>query len=174
MLENQGREREVQRLRERLTQLQRGGAAGPIATAEFADPEPGDPPDYEREKEKHNHRKVIPENGGPFQLAEGWRLIGASRRGRGHELNHKYRDDDFAVQVFGNGRAVAVAIADGLGSKEFSRWGARSAVNGAILALEERGVLQLATTVAKLGEQRRPSARTSLTSRTAPVRRRNV
>lgn len=143
--ENESRERENERLRERLQQAQRGGAGPTVATAEFKEPEIGDPPTYAQEQNEHNHRKVYPENGGAQRLAGDWWVIGASRRGRGHEYGHLFRDDDFAVWPFDKGRGVAVAIADGLGSKPFSRWGARAAVLGALHAAGEReaGLAQL-------------------------------
>ncbi len=151
MRQDATRQLENERLRDRLLQLQQGGAVT-TARAEFEEPQAGDPPTYEQEKGQHNHRKVAPEAGTSFQLADSWRLIGASRRGRGHEYKHVFRDDDFETRLFADNRGVVVAIADGLGSKPFSRWGARAAVLGAVNAPQESRLKQLADDVATLAQ----------------------
>lgn len=88
--------------------------------------EPGD-------EQEHPDERVIPEKGatreGWVTVGQDWRLVGASRRGLGHEDEGKYREDDVSVKAFGD--AALVAIADGVGSKRLSRHGARAAVLGA-------------------------------------------
>lgn len=54
-------------------------------------------------------------------------MIGASVRGRLHEYNETSRDDAFAARC--NGRWLAVAVSDGLGSRPLSRYGASFAAN---------------------------------------------
>jgi len=98
-----------------------------------------EPPDFnEHEQREHPHEKFYPEPGKPWRLRSGWNVIGASRRGYGHSYEGKYREDDFEIRSM---RAdthnaqldiVMVAIADGVSSKQYSRRGARAAVQGAI------------------------------------------
>lgn len=66
-------------------------------------------------------------------LGGGWRLVGASRRGLGHEYEEKPREDDLQVRLLPGGGAL-IALADGLGSKDLSGFGARAAVRGAVAA----------------------------------------
>ncbi len=54
-------------------------------------------------------------------------IVGASVRGRLHEYNDTPRDDAFAARS--NGRWLAVAVSDGVGSRPLSRYGASFAVN---------------------------------------------
>ncbi|GEM_PF-2008305 len=68
-------------------------------------------------------------------FTDGWRAVGASRRGLGHEIDGLFREDDFDLALVGN-RAMVVAIADGVGSKHLSRWGARAAVLGVTQAVQ--------------------------------------
>lgn len=101
-----------------------------------------DPPDYEQEADRHPHIKAhAPAEQlliGP--LAYGWQIVGASRRGFGHAYDGGYREDDFAIcsipgDLSGDEKevvAVLVAIADGVGSKMYARYGALAAVEGAI------------------------------------------
>lgn len=111
---------------------------------------PKDPPDFEQEKALFPHEKFYPrQNCDLAVLRHGWRIIGASRRGYGHAYFAKYREDDFAIKIFRfsaqekvvnpNGTkeqcpdmdVALVAIADGLSAKEYSRYGAQAAVQGA-------------------------------------------
>jgi hypothetical protein len=54
-------------------------------------------------------------------------VVGASVRGRMHEYNGTPRDDAFAARC--NGKWLAVAVSDGVGSRPFSRYGASFVVN---------------------------------------------
>jgi serine/threonine protein phosphatase PrpC len=55
----------------------------------------------------------------------GWKLAAASKRGRSHAHVGSCRDDDFALHVDNESYWQIVAVADGAGSSEFSREGAR-------------------------------------------------
>jgi serine/threonine protein phosphatase PrpC len=55
----------------------------------------------------------------------GWKLAAASQRGRSHAHVGSCRDDDFALQVDKETLWQIVTVADGAGSSEFSREGAR-------------------------------------------------
>jgi len=66
-----------------------------------------------------------------------WFLIGASRRGRGHSIDKKLREDDFSVWNVDQKLAL-VAIADGVGTCSHARHGARAAVQGATSVPEEQ------------------------------------
>jgi hypothetical protein len=66
---------------------------------------------------------------------QGWRLYGASRRGRSHAHEGKYRDDYFQMAVQGEWHIVAVA--DGAGSARLSRVGAHVAVEAAVSTLKD-------------------------------------
>lgn len=98
--------------------------------------QPVDPPDYDPKARPYEaHEKYYPTNGSSSHLGFGWHIIGASRRGYGH-YNGKYREDDFAVRIFplpqsNTCRPALAAIADGMGSKTYSRIGAHAAVEGA-------------------------------------------
>ena len=67
---------------------------------------------------------------------EGWRLLGASLRGRSHAHEGKYREDDFAMAASETGHIVVVA--DGAGSARLSRVGAHLAVDEVIHQLENQ------------------------------------
>lgn len=56
------------------------------------------------------------------------RFLAASRRGRAHEQNGTFRDDDFGFWVSPNDDAHLVVVADGAGSARYSREGSRRAV----------------------------------------------
>lgn len=92
--------------------------------------------DTEREPEdasdlaRHPHQKLFPPDGGVYSLRNGWQVVGASRRGFGHAYNGSYREDDFSIGIISD-EGVFVAIADGLGSRAYSRRGALAAVEGA-------------------------------------------
>ena len=57
----------------------------------------------------------------------GYCVVGTSVRGRLHAHNKVPRDDAFAVRS--NGKWLAVAVSDGVGSRKLSRYGASFAVN---------------------------------------------
>lgn len=63
-------------------------------------------------------------------------LIGASRRGRSHAHDGKYREDSFAVDACDSWALIAVA--DGTGSKPFARVGSKIATNSALSYLRTR------------------------------------
>jgi hypothetical protein len=73
-------------------------------------------------------RDVVPaEQVGKVDLAAtGWRLVGASRRGRLHAHRAEHREDAFAQAAWRHGWVAAVA--DGAGSAVLSRLGAELAV----------------------------------------------
>ena len=56
-------------------------------------------------------------------------IVAASRRGRSHEKYGDFRDDDFAIYENQEKGMFVLAVADGAGSKKFSREGSRLAVN---------------------------------------------
>lgn len=64
----------------------------------------------------------------------GWRMIGASRRGKLHAHEGSYRDDAFALGAYAGWNLVAVA--DGAGSCRLSRVGARVATDAAITGMQ--------------------------------------
>lgn len=91
-----------------------------------------DPDGYsEQDRVEFPHEKAIPSDGSAQNVAGGWRIVGASRRGYGHSYEGSYREDDFNI-VSHQGIAL-VAIADGVSSKSNSRFGARAAVLGATM-----------------------------------------
>jgi len=100
--------------------------------------QPKDPDDFKQGGREHPHIRLFPVEGEEgSKLRNGWSVIGASRRGQGHEIDGKYREDDFNIRVIANAThwvsaksGVLVCIADGVSSKEWSRYGARAAVLG--------------------------------------------
>jgi len=56
-------------------------------------------------------------------------IIAASRRGRSHEHNGSFRDDDFYVNIIENTKWSILVVADGAGSSKNSREGSRIAAN---------------------------------------------
>jgi|GEM_PF-2238665 len=67
----------------------------------------------------------------------GWRMIGASRRGKLHAHEGTYRDDAFAITSHNNWNLVAVA--DGAGSCRLSRVGAHIGCDAALEGMK-RGI----------------------------------
>jgi hypothetical protein len=135
---NDLRAEETERLRKQVVDLRaKGGgqAAMPVTT----DAPAFDPPEYKVEETEHPHLRHQPSNGTFYPLVGGWQAIGASRRGRGHEQG-KWRDDDFVINGLGQD-LMLVAIADGVGSKPLSRWGARAAVLGAVQILKQESAV---------------------------------
>lgn len=100
-----------------------------------------DPDGYsEQDRVEFPHEKAIPSDGSALQVAGGWQIIGASRRGYGHSYEGSYREDDFNI-VSHQGIAL-VAIADGVSSKSSSRFGARAAVLGATMFADATRLMQ--------------------------------
>jgi serine/threonine protein phosphatase PrpC len=64
-----------------------------------------------------------------------WKLAAASKRGRSHAHVGSCRDDDFALHVDNESHWQIVAVADGAGSSEFSREGARIIAHNSIEVL---------------------------------------
>lgn len=64
-----------------------------------------------------------------------WKIAAASKRGRSHAHVGSCRDDDFALQVDNESLWQVVAVADGAGSSEFSREGARIAAHNSVAVL---------------------------------------
>jgi serine/threonine protein phosphatase PrpC len=63
-------------------------------------------------------------------------MVGASKRGRSHAHVGSFRDDDFALESFGDWNILAVA--DGAGSAKRSRKGSHLAVKAAITTIKEK------------------------------------
>ncbi len=58
---------------------------------------------------------------------DGWKLVGASKRGRSHAHEGTCRDDDFLITSKANKWHI-LAVSDGAGSSQYAREGARIAV----------------------------------------------
>ncbi len=67
-----------------------------------------------------------------------WKLVAASKRGRSHAHVGSCRDDDFALQVDNKSLWQILAVADGAGSSEFSRQGARIAAHNSVEILNSQ------------------------------------
>ncbi|EIC21632.1 PP2C family serine/threonine-protein phosphatase [Thiorhodovibrio frisius] len=67
----------------------------------------------------------------------GLQLLAASRRGRSHEHQGSFRDDDFLIQADDKTGWSLLLVADGAGSAQFSREGARVAVTSAAETLNQ-------------------------------------
>ena len=52
-------------------------------------------------------------------------VVAASKRGRSHAYDGKFRDDDFAIEYNAENQWYAVAVCDGAGSSRYSREGSR-------------------------------------------------
>ncbi len=63
-------------------------------------------------------------------------VIAASKRGRSHAHNGTFRDDDFKIKITDE-KWYIVAVADGAGSAQYSREGARLACNAAVATIEK-------------------------------------
>ena len=63
-------------------------------------------------------------------------ILGASRRGRSHAYDGKYREDAFSIEVAG--AWILAAVADGTGSKPYARVGSRIAAGSALGYIKTR------------------------------------
>jgi hypothetical protein len=100
-----------------------------------------DPEGYsEQDRRDFPHEKTIPSDGSALDVAGGWRVVGASRRGYGHAYGGSYREDDF--NIVSQSGVVLVAIADGVSAKAPSRFGAQAAVLGATRFAEAAAFMQ--------------------------------
>jgi serine/threonine protein phosphatase PrpC len=82
-----------------------------------------------------------------LRIAEGEKqLIAASRRGRSHAKDAKFRDDDFALDYNAETGWFTIAVADGAGSAKFSREGSRLATQKALerLTAADRQAIDIA------------------------------
>lgn len=70
---------------------------------------------------------------GRVSTRSGWRIIGASRRGKLHAHSGSYREDAFAIGDVGGWHCAAVA--DGAGSCRLARVGSQTACEAAMAAL---------------------------------------
>lgn len=61
--------------------------------------------------------------------------VAASKRGRSHAHDGRFRDDDFALTTTGPGGWHVAAVADGAGSAKYSRQGSMIAVNHVVRTL---------------------------------------
>ncbi len=68
---------------------------------------------------------------------KGWRIAGASRRGKGHAHEGKYREDAWHAGVSRHKRWIIVAVADGGGSYPWARVGSDVAVKESVKCLSE-------------------------------------
>lgn len=68
----------------------------------------------------------------------GWKLAAASKRGRSHAHVGSCRDDDFALKVDNESLWQIIAVADGAGSSEFSREGARIVAHNSVEILSSQ------------------------------------
>lgn len=114
------------------------GAVHPAQTDES--PAPGVPAKWEikepaetSDPTPHTRQDVRPTSGTPDP--RGWLTIGASKRGRLHEHEGTFREDEFAIELDGGWHLVAVA--DGAGSKKLSRVGSRLAVHTAVKVMQK-------------------------------------
>lgn len=81
-------------------------------------------------------RFVKPDDECRSAAEDGMRVVAASRRGRSHAHEAKYRDDEFGFRFAADGWWL-VAVADGAGSASYSRRGSQVAVAAALDKLEE-------------------------------------
>ncbi len=69
-------------------------------------------------------------------LSEDFKMVAASRRGRSHAHEGKFREDDFAVKAIENGWHILI-VSDGAGSAQLSRRGSYLACQTALESLEK-------------------------------------
>jgi serine/threonine protein phosphatase PrpC len=82
-----------------------------------------------------NGRFVKPDDECRSMAEDGMLVVGASRRGRSHAHEGKYRDDEFGFRRAADGWWL-LAVADGAGSAPFSRRGSQVAVGEALDQVE--------------------------------------
>jgi hypothetical protein len=91
-------------------------------------------------------KEIEPDPDAPYQknhtaaetlTGKDFQVIVASRRGRSHAQEGKFREDDFAVRICENGWYLLI-VSDGAGSAKFSREGSRLACQTAIDFLEAK------------------------------------
>ena len=74
----------------------------------------------------------------PLRVADGpFLILGASKRGRSHAHEARFRDDAVWARFVPKGEWHVAAVADGAGSAEYSRWGSEIAVATSLRNLEE-------------------------------------
>ncbi len=98
--------------------------ADPHSAASWREKEPVDPTDAV----PHLATQML---AGPH----GWRMVAASRRGKMHAQQGRYRDDAFALGT--TGEWLLIAVADGAGAHEHSRIGARVAADAAVAGMRD-------------------------------------
>ncbi|MBC7797949.1 MAG: protein phosphatase 2C domain-containing protein, partial [Pyrinomonadaceae bacterium] len=90
-------------------------------------------------------KNIEPDADAPYQKSntateqissDDFRIFAASRRGRSHAHDGKFREDDFALKILENGWHLII-VADGAGSAKFSREGSRIAATTGIEFLTE-------------------------------------
>ncbi|HEX6798640.1 MAG TPA: protein phosphatase 2C domain-containing protein [Ktedonobacterales bacterium] len=69
-----------------------------------------------------------------IEAGDGWAIVGASRIGRGHLHDGKYREDSLTAAITPDGWHLA-AVADGGGAYRLARVGAQLAVRAAVAAM---------------------------------------
>lgn len=86
--------------------------------------------------EPTDHNNPFPHTQSEYLLTNnGWFICGASRRGKLHAHEGRYRDDAFALGLSANW--ILAAVADGAGSCRLSRVGAHHSTTQAIGAMEK-------------------------------------
>jgi serine/threonine protein phosphatase PrpC len=84
-----------------------------------------------------NGRYAKPDDESKSILKDGLIAVGASRRGRSHAHEGKYRDDDFGFRYLDGSGWWLLAVADGAGSASLSRRGSQIAICEALAKLEK-------------------------------------
>ncbi|MBF0257650.1 MAG: protein phosphatase 2C domain-containing protein [Desulfamplus sp.] len=73
-----------------------------------------------------------------IEAEDGWKMVGASKRGRSHAHEGKCRDDHFLISFLSSKKWHILAVADGAGSAALSREGSRIAVTESARVLAEK------------------------------------
>lgn len=79
-----------------------------------------------------------PDTDTAMQLAGERKMVAASKRGRSHAHEGKFRDDDFRITHSVDSGWTVIAVADGAGSASKSRYGSKIAVGRAVDVLLDR------------------------------------